>query len=167
MSIVVADAAPIIFLAKLDQLHLIRNVFPGTPLLPEAVQRELERDDIPHDEQRRIQYFIETCRIEKVRHPLFPSRALSLADRCVLTLAAKQKHAVILSDDALVRRIAQTEGMLVSGTLGILIRSRRAGILSQAQTIHALEDLIARHKFRISVELYQEAVRQMGRIALP
>ncbi len=161
MNIVVADAAPIIFLAKLDHLALIRQVFPGTPLLPENVRHELEWDAIPPDEQHRIRNFLEGCRIEPVRHPLFPSRALSLADRSVLTLAAKQKHAMLLSDDALVRRIAKAEGIAISGTLGILIRSRRAGLLAQAKTIQMLDDLISRHKFRISVELYQEAIRQI------
>ena len=162
MSIVVADAAPIIFLAKLDQLDLIHQVFPGTTLLPEAVRQELAQDSIFPDEQHRIRTFLDTCRIEPVRHPLFLSRALSMADRCVLTLAAKQKNAVILSDDALVRRIARAEGFALSGTIGLLIRSHRAGLLSHTKTIQLLEDLISRHNFRISVDLYQETLRQIA-----
>jgi predicted nucleic acid-binding protein len=162
MNIVVADAAPIIFLAKLDQLALLRAVFPGPTLLPEVVQQELEQDTIPPEEQHRLRAFIGTCRVEPVPRPLFPSRALSVADRSVLTLAAKQKQAVVLSDDALVRRIAQAEGLAVSGTLGILIRARRAGLLSHSKAVHYLNDLIARHRFRISVELYQEALRQLA-----
>jgi predicted nucleic acid-binding protein len=162
MSIVVADAAPVIFLGKLDQLALIRSVFPGPTLLPEAVRRELEQESIPPEELHRIRTFLSTCRVEPVPHPLFPSRALSVADRAVLTLAAKQKQAVVLSDDALVRRVARAEGMAVSGTLGILIRARRAGRLTHHKARQQLDDLIARHRFRISVELYQEALRQLA-----
>ena len=69
---------------------------------------------------------------------------------------------IVVSDDALVRRIAKAEGFALSGTLGILIRSRRAGLLSHAATVRALEDLVAHHRFRISVELYQEALQQIA-----
>jgi predicted nucleic acid-binding protein len=36
--IVVADACPVIFLAKLDRLSLVQAVFPGAVVIPESVR---------------------------------------------------------------------------------------------------------------------------------
>ena len=161
MTIVVADACPVIFLAKLDQLELVRAMFPGTILIPEAVHLELVQESIPLSELRRLQEFLKKCQIEAVRNPQYLSTSLSLADRCVLTLAEKHQGAIILTDDGLVRRIARSEGFAVAGTLGILIRARRAGIISKTVARQALNDLVARHRFRISIELYQEVLRNL------
>jgi predicted nucleic acid-binding protein len=160
VNVVVADACPVIFLAKLDRLGLIRNVFPGTILLPESVWHELTRDVIPHHEQARIREFVKSCRIENVIAAPFPAAALSLADRQVLTLAKKHRNSTILTDDRLVRQIALAEAIPVAGTLGILIRSVRAGGISPAKALQAVEKLITEHQLRISVDLYQETLRQ-------
>lgn len=95
----------------------------------------------------------------KVSRPGFASAALSLADRSVLTLARREPESGILTDDGCVRRSALALGLPVAGTLGVLIRARRAGLLSIQETTEALDDLVAHHQFRISIELYQEALR--------
>ncbi len=162
MSIVVADACPIIFLAKLNRLALLAALFPGTVLIPETVRLEVETESIPQPERERIREFLKGCQIVAVRNPQFRSAALSLADRCVLTLAGKHAKSVVLTDDALVRRVAVAEGLSVAGTLGVLIRARHAELLTKTSARHAIDELIARHLFRISIELYQEALRQLG-----
>jgi len=161
MKVVVADACPVIFLAKLDQLALIRNVLPGMVLLPKSVGYELTQDTIPLNEQQRIREFLKHCRIETVQSPRFPASALSLADRHVLTLAKKHHQSLILTDDSLVRRIASAEGIPVAGTLGIMIRAARAKIISPEKAVKAINELISEHQLRISVDLYQETIRQI------
>ncbi len=161
MTIVVADACPIIFLAKLNRLQLIREVFTGAILLPSSVASELSIPTIPLHEQQRIQSFLKHCRIESVRSPRFPATALSLADRHVLTLAQKHPKSTILTDDNLVRRVADAEGIPVAGTLGILIRAARAKYLTQPEALQAVDTLISDHQLRISVDLYQETLRQL------
>ena len=132
MNVVVADACAIIFLAKLNRLSLVAEVFPGFVWVPELVCAELGRETIPQPEQERIRVFLKKCRTVAVLNPHFPASALSLADRCVLTLAGKHQGAVILTDDMLVRRIAVAEGLAVAGTVGVLIRAQRAGLLTKA-----------------------------------
>ncbi|MEI6147481.1 MAG: DUF3368 domain-containing protein [bacterium] len=161
MNVVVADACPVILLAKLDRLALIRDVFPGTIVIPKSVQRELTQKVIPLNEQRRLQEFIGHCRIESIQIPRLTSLALSLADRHVLALAAKHRKSLILTDDSLVRRIASAEGIPVAGTLGILIRAVRAKLISGSGALHAVDELIAHHQLRISVDLYRETISQI------
>jgi len=162
MTVVVADTCPVIFLAKLSRLALIQGVFPGSILLPEAVRQELDQENTPLVELRRIRAFLRGCRVEAVRNPQFPTSVLSLADRCVLTLAGNHQECVILTDDGLLRRVAEAERFRVAGTLGVLIRARRAGLVARPETVRALEELVGQHRFRISVELYQEALRQIA-----
>jgi predicted nucleic acid-binding protein len=87
--------------------------------------------------------------------------ALSLADRHVLALAGKHPGAIILTDDSLVRRIALAEGFPVAGTLGLLIRAVRANIMTQPESLKAVEALVSEHQLRVSVDLYQESLRQL------
>ena len=161
MNIVVADACPVIFLAKLNRLALIQQVFPGTILLPESVWTELVRASIPADEQRRIGEFLDHCRIESIHTPCPPASALSLADRHVLTLAGRHRHSIILTDDSLVRRIALSQGQAVAGTLGLIVRAVRAKLMTQTEAIQTVEELVTKHRLRIAVDLYQETLRQI------
>lgn len=161
MNVVAADACPLIFLAKLDRLDLVRGVLSPTVWIPEAVHRELLAGSIPAPDHHRIVAFLRGCRIVPVPRPGYPSRSLALADRCLLALAARHPGTILLADDALVRRIAESEGRRVAGTLGVLIRAVRKGLLTRTAARENLDDLIANHRFRISVELYQEALRHL------
>jgi len=161
VTVVVADACPVILLAKLDRLALVRGVFRGMIVLPESVRQELIRDAIPLIEQRRIREFLKHCRVETVRDPGFAASALSVADRHVLTLAKKHRKSLILTDDRLVRCIALAEGVPVAGTLGVVIRALRAKLVTRPEALQAVDELVTQHQLRVSVDLYQEAIRQV------
>ena len=161
MTVVVADACPVILLAKLDRLSLIREVFPGSILVPTSVRRELLHDAILSEELRRIQAFLKHCRVEAVRISSHSASALSLADRHVLSLAKRHPQSLVLTDDRLVRRVALAEGLTVAGTLGVIIRASRSRILTQTEALQAVDKLVTQHQLRISVSLYQEAIGQI------
>lgn len=42
-------------------------------------------------------------------------------------MALESQDALVILDDALARRIAQTQGIRVIGTLGVLLEAKRAG----------------------------------------
>lgn len=159
MSLVVADASPVIFLAKLDRLALIRDIFPAAVLMPERVRLELTVAPIPPHERMRIDVFIQKCRIETVRPPRVAAPALSVADRHVLALAARHREATVLTDDRLVRRIALAQGHAVAGTLGLLIRAARRGCITRKDAHTAIDALVTEHRLRITVDVYREACR--------
>jgi predicted nucleic acid-binding protein len=76
-------------------------------------------------------------------------------------LASEHPRALILTDDSLVRRIALAEGRRVAGTLGLIIRAADAGLISKNDGRLALDALVGEHKLRVSVDLYQEALRRI------
>jgi predicted nucleic acid-binding protein len=48
----------------------------------------------------------------------------------VLMLALELQDAVVVLDDALARRVAETLGIRLTGTLGLLLDAKRAGLVS-------------------------------------
>lgn len=56
--------------------------------------------------------------------------------------------------------MAQDHGLRVNGVLGVLRRSREARLMPAVRPV--LDELIARGRYRISDQLYREAVRLVG-----
>ncbi|MFH0907966.1 MAG: hypothetical protein V1929_04325 [bacterium] len=128
-------------------------------LLPDDVARELFA---PPAEVERLKGFLKaSCRVVSIRPRGFQSVALSIADRAVLTLAARERAGWVLSDDRLLRDLAEVEGMRPLGTLGFLLLALRRKRLTASETRVALDDLVRLHGFRSGVELYRAAVRMI------
>jgi len=155
--ILIADAAPLIFLAKINQLRLITGLFDTDILVPSVVQDEILGPGVPPDEERLLTAFLSNCKVVDLRNPDVFAKALSFADNCVLTLAHKEHANIILSDDRLVRRVAVIEGFRVVGTLGVLIRARRRALLSAEDATDVFDQLVEEHSFRISTRVYEAA----------
>jgi len=155
----VADAAPIIFLAKIRQLGLITDVFEARILIPSVVEKEILGPPVPPDEERLLRTFLPVCNVVDAAMPHIYATGLSLADNCVLTLVYQEHADVILSDDRLLRRVAVLEGFRVIGTLGTLIHAKRRSILSAEKAMELFERLVEEHAFRISTLVYH-AVRK-------
>jgi len=155
--ILVADAAPLIFLAKINQLHLISGLFDAEILIPAAVKNEVLGFDVPPDEERLLTGFLSNCRILALRKPTRFAKALSFADNCILTLATEKQADMILSDDRLLRRTAAMEGFRITGTIGVLILAVKSSLLSQKKSKQLLDELVKDHNFRISTSVYEIA----------
>ena len=153
----VADAAPLIFLSKINQLSLISGLFEAEILIPEAVQNEVLGLDVQPDEERLLTGFLSSCRILIIREPTSFAKALSFADNCILTLAVEKRADMILSDDRLLRKTAVIEGFQVIGTIGVLIRAAKSSLISQKETVKLLDELVKYHNFRISTQVYEIA----------
>ena len=155
--ILVADAAPLIFLAKINQLSLISQLFDPEILIPAAVRDEVLGPKIPPDEERLLTGFLSKCRILTLNKPTRFAKALSFADNCILTLAVERQADILLSDDRLLRKTASIEGFRVIGTIGVLIRGAKLSLISQKKAVKLLEDLVKDHNFRISTQVYEIA----------
>jgi predicted nucleic acid-binding protein len=155
--ILTADAAPVIFLGKINQLSLIHELFNAEILIPSVVKNEIFGPNVPPDEERLLTPFLSKCKVVDIRNPVVFAKAMSFADNCVLTLACREHADIILSDDRLVRRVAVIEGVRVVGTLGVLIRAKKKSLLSTSNTEDLLDQLVEEHNFRISTRVYEAA----------
>jgi predicted nucleic acid-binding protein len=160
--ILVADAAPLIFLAKINQLSLLAELFNAEIFVPSAVSKEILGPEVPPDEERLLTAFLSGCKVVNLRRPVKFAQALSFADNCILTLASGRGAALVLSDDRLLRKTAVIEGFRVIGTLGILLRATKSSILTAKTTEILIQQLVEEHNFRISTSVYDAARKALS-----
>ena len=160
--ITVCDASPLIFLCKVDCLQLVADLLDGVLLIPDDVERELFEGSVEPAEAETLRYFLkERCRIVRIRPSGFRASALSRPDRTVLTLAKREGGDRVLSDDRLLRDLSEVEGCKPIGTLGLLLAALRKRLMTKKETRSALHELIRKHGFRISIELYEAVLTEI------
>ncbi len=155
--ILVADAAPVIFLAKINQLALLSTPFGSRLIIASVVHDEILAPDIPPGEERILAPFVSRCTVIEVREPKHFAGGLSFADNCVLTLAHGEHADIILSDDRLLRKLAVIDGFRVIGTIGVLSRAKGKSLLTSDEALRLLDQLVETENFRISTRVYQAA----------
>lgn len=155
----VADAAPLIFLAKINQLELIPDLYSNEILIPDRIQAEVLGPRTRPDEERLLAKFLTRCTLIEMIGPEIFSKAMSLTDNCVLSLALEKKAELVVVDDRLLRKIAVLEGLKVIGTLGILMGAAKRQIISPKQVHRLLEELIEDHRFRIGTAVYDGVLK--------
>ena len=157
----VADASPLIFLAKLDSLSLLPRVLGKEILVPRQVRDEVLAPDVDPAEFRHLEGFLASCEVVAVRPTSSLAAGLSAADRAALALAMRRKADVLLCDDRLLRSLADAEGIRPLGTLGVLLQAARTRVVPPARIRRAIEDLVGRYGFRIRIEVYQHVLREL------
>jgi len=162
--IVVTDASPLIFLAKLDRLDLIERLFGKDILVPSLVSDEVLLPPLPPEEELRLRRFLDSATIVKVGKSRKQSLSLSRADLAVYQLAIERKANYILSDDKLLRALLTTEGLVPLGTIGLLMLAANKGILTKEETRSGLDELIKKHNLRISIELFERVLEHLNSI---
>ena len=153
--VVVCDASPLIFLAKIDRLELIRKIAGDEVVVLRCVCDEILSDRGGPSELGRLKNFLESVRIEEIVTDRSVGNQLSLTDRSSLVWAIKNGAQRLLADEALLRRVAKAEGLEVVGVIGLLIQAMKEGLLTKGEALKDLEDLISRDELRISLGLYR------------
>lgn len=89
---------------------------------------------------------------------------MSVTDAAVVACALVQQVPLVLTDDTEVRRLAAREGLLVTGTVGLLVRARLDGMISTLQPL--LEQLVAAG-FYLDPQgrVYRDALKRVGELA--
>jgi predicted nucleic acid-binding protein len=132
--IVVSDTSPILNLAIVDRLPLLRQLY-GEIIIPPAVSRELLRNGIHPDlSWTRVVVAEDQSAVAALREELDPGEAEAI-------VIAVQLHAdLLLVDEKRGRRIALDRGLEVAGLLGVLAEAKARGIITACQPI--LDDMI-------------------------
>ena len=77
----------------------------------------------------------------------------------MLALALESRDCVALLDDAVARHVAQTLGLRLRGTLGLLIDAKRAGLL---QAVAPVVDELQALGFRLDPRTRDAVLRMAG-----
>lgn len=163
--VLIFDSSTLILLAKSDLLDVFLEDFPGSPLLPAAVEAESagsSRPDAVLIRQRIIEgrLVVESIREAKVLSRLLQDFRLGIGEAEALVLALEKEAAVVATDDRNAIRACKVLRINFVTSLGILVRAVEKGLLSPADGMRLLERLKIYGRFRD--EVIEEVARQLG-----
>jgi predicted nucleic acid-binding protein len=159
--IVVSDSSPLVTLAAVGRLDLLRALFT-TVLIPDAVYREV----VTHGEGRAgatevsDASWIRRASVENT--PLVRALALSLdvGEAEAIALALERDADLVLLDERRGRQQAERMGLTITGTLGVLVEAKRQNLIAEIRPI--LDALRAEADFWIADALYQRTLDLAG-----
>lgn len=130
--VTISNTSPLLYLHRIQALHWLSKLCEEV-WIPEAVAQELAEGrlkgyDVP--EPRRYQWLTIT------EPRTVPAQWLSLdlgsGELAVLSLALEHPGCTVLLDDRQARRIAQSAGLNVWGTLRVLIEAKSRGLIQRS-----------------------------------
>jgi predicted nucleic acid-binding protein len=162
--IVVADAGPLIALARIERLSLLAELY-GFVVVPEAVLIELRLDS--HRPGARV--LSEALAVGLIEARVLPGHCEADMTRLSLVLDAGESAAILLAqelpcrflliDERRGRAIARRRGIPIAGLAGVLLAAKRHGLLESVQPV--LMEL-SRQAYRLSDALVLKVLRLAG-----
>lgn len=138
MAIVIADAGPLIALAKINHLQLLPALF-GKVVMTQAVADECLRGpsaDALLIEQALTSEWLQCVDNPDFKHPL--SRSLGLGEQSSIEYALQTNgNALLILDDALARKRALRKQFLIVGTAALLFAAQRKTLIPDAEALIA------------------------------
>ena len=148
MVVVIADAGPLIALAKVGQLHLLPALFT-TVVITQAVAGECLRGK--SGDAVLIEQALDSGWLKLVENPLIgqsASRSLGLGEQSSIAYALQSTgKTLLILDDALARKQAIRKKLAIVGTAALLFAAQREGLIADAEVIIAKLNLTG---YRIS-----------------
>jgi hypothetical protein len=152
---IVCDASTIIALERINYLWLLEALAEEI-LIPHAVDKEITTQkavNLPA-------YF--KVKEAKDKHFIRQNREyLHTGESEAIALAKEIKADLVILDDRKARRLAEKEGLKVSGLLALIIMAKEKGIIKRVRPI---VDELQSHSFFVGKDLYIEILKLSGEI---
>ena len=155
---VVSNTTPIIALSEIGELDLLKKLY-GMIFISESVLNEIKTEPAFSDVRANNSWIVvEKIEVnEEVRKMYKPK--LHSGEVESMILAQKLKADIIILDDYAARKTAQYLGLKVTGTLGVIIKAKQEGLISEAKPL--MEKLIENGLF-ISDNVLREVLSMTG-----
>ena len=159
--IVVTNTSPIINLAAVGQLGLLRQLY-GQIVIPQAVYAEIVgrgagqpgADEVAASDWIRTRQVVNRTTVAALQLELDDGEAEAIA------LAVEASADLLLMDEALGRAIAARFGLRFIGLLGCLVEAKNKELVSAVRPI--VDDLIEKASFWIGRPLYERVLQAAG-----
>ena len=163
-AVVVADAGPLIGLARIGRVSLLTSLY-GSVVIPDRVLTELHVDS----DRPGARALSAALAAGAIRPQALPEGSAAELARLCLLLDAGEASAILLAeqmtcrflliDERRGRQIARARGIPVVGLAGVLLAAKRSGLLPSVAS--TLADL-SREGYRLSDALVSEVLRLAG-----
>lgn len=170
---VVSNSGPLIALGKLGLLELLRELY-GVVYVPKSVAKEvvdrgLENGCSDAWATREAIHQAYVCVVD-LDYPMpedILSLPLDLGEKECLCVAIRDKAELLLLDDAKARQEARSRGLVVKGTVGVIVQAFRARHLTFDQVEFYMSEIMARDDIWIADELCVRVLNALSHEANP
>lgn len=159
MAEIICNTSPIQYLHQLDLLHWLPRLAQSVTV-PSAVVEELavgRAAGVSLPDLAQLSWVTVRHPRGEVALPLVTD--LGPGETEVLMLGLESRESVVVLDDALGRRMAESLGLKFTGTLGLLLDAKRAGHIP---AIRPLLDQLQELRFRLSPQTRQAVLQLAG-----
>jgi predicted nucleic acid-binding protein len=159
---VVSDADVLIHLSKLEKLSLLQSLYKEVAI-PEYIKSEiLIKEDT--ELEKVLKSFLKVFTISKDKaQDLAKKHNIHVGEAHVKVLGEKLKATLFLSNERKVRKAAKEEGFAVVGTIGIILKAMKSGLISKSEATFLLEKMKAQD-FRIHPDILKKAIEAVKEI---
>lgn len=131
---VVSNTTPILSFMKLNRLDILEKIYKEI-IIPEAVYQELEKG--------KSKYYIDISNEDWIK--IFKVKNKNLIGQLEKDLDKGEGEAIALSleisadllliDEKLGRKVAKEKGIKISGTIGVLLKAKKKGIIKDVKPL--------------------------------
>lgn len=157
---VIVNSTPLIALSHIGMLHLLKDIYQEI-WIPKAVYQEISAK--PDSKCRQE---VDTCldfiHVENIKNEMaktFFKTQLHDGEVEVMILAKELQADLVIIDDRNAKKHATYLGFPVTGTLGVLIKAKNSGLVTELQPL--LEQM-TRNGIYISNTLIELCLKQVG-----
>lgn len=158
-SLAVSNTSPIQYPYQLSQIDLLPGFYTEV-IIPPAVERELavgRSVGVNLPDLAMLSWI--HVRVPAHTRPFLLATTLGVGEREALALALEVPNSLLIIDDGQARRIGRLLGLTMTGTVGVLARAKREGLIPHlAPLLNQLERL----GFRLSTEARAAALELVG-----
>lgn len=158
--IVVSNADPIIALSRIHHLDVLHSLF-GIVHIPSVVKREIDNccSTMAGYSQIFTSNWIHVVDVGDELAAQFLMNRLDAGESYSIVLALQMRADILLIDEALGRRVAESKSLKKTGTIGALVLAKKAGLIpAVTPVLNQLRD----DGFRMTEALYQTAKTLVG-----
>ena len=167
MDRIVSNATPLIYLAKTDNLNLLKAI-ANQVYIPEAVFQEvvIEGKRLGEKDAYRVEKCINQgwLRVKEVKNFLSFDFPLHYGELEVISLAGQEGIKKVLIDDAKARSVADLAGLKPVGTLWVILQAVKNRMIDFDEFLSTLESII-HSGFYLKDEVYITVIRKARQLS--
>ena len=154
---IVSNTTPISNLLHIDKISLLAELF-GAVYIPEAVANEV---NVIFSSSSKWQKCLEEKQVivQPISNTILAKQMVPLlhqGEAEAICLGLEKKAKLCLIDDKDGRIIAQSNNLPITGTLGILLKAKKTGLISSVKQL--IDRLRAEHHFWVKEDMYQKVL---------
>jgi len=141
--VVISDTSTLILLQKIHELELLNQLYDNLVTTPEIVEEY--GDKLPD--------WVKVESVKDKKYQEFVETQVDMGEASAIALAKEFDEVLLLLDDLKARKLAQTLGLKITGTLGIIHKAKKEGFIKE---VKPLIDKLLETNFRISDKIVEE-----------